>query len=253
MIAGLIYKLIKKIVRASEDNIPKAYIMLFLPPDPKVVDAGAHVGGDSLEMSILWPKATIYAFEPVPKLFQQLVLNTRIRGNIQCYPFALAADTGNAALHISGDGGTASSSLLAPKETLKVNPKITFSEIIPVPTLSLDQWGQQNKCNSLDFLWLDMQGGELAMLRSSPLLLSTVQAIHLEVSVIELYEQNPLYAEVRFWLEQQGFRLEAEEIIPQCSGNAFFVREGVTLRPDRLLHIVMRKTARVLRPQRKRE
>ena len=241
----VIYRLIKQIVRSQDDNIPKAYIMLFLPPNPVVVDAGAHIGDDTRSISYLWPDAAIHAFEPVPALFQQLCANTRGLAHVHCYPLALAAETGTATLYVSGGGGDASSSLLAPKEHLSLNPHVSFPQTISVPTMTLDGWGDQQNCMHLDFLWLDMQGAELAMLQASPRLLSTVSVIHIEVATVELYEKNPLYAEVRLWLESQGFRLEAEEMVPSCSGNALFVRQGVSVRGDRFTHLLLRKAARM--------
>ena len=69
--------------------------------------------------------------------------------------------------------------------------------MVTVPALTLDTWAEQNQCSRIDFLWLDMQGGELAAIQAAPHLLVTVQAIHLEVTTAELYENNPLYPEVR--------------------------------------------------------
>lgn len=66
--------------------------------------------------------------------------------------------------------------------------------------MTLDDWAEQHNFDRVDFLWLDMQGAELALLESSPVLLSRVQVIHLEVSIVELYEKNPLYTEVSDWL-----------------------------------------------------
>ena len=48
--------------------VPKGHIKLFAPDNPIVVEAGAHVGSDTIEMSKLWPGGTIHAFEPIPHL-----------------------------------------------------------------------------------------------------------------------------------------------------------------------------------------
>ena len=40
-------------------------------------------GGDTQEMSRLWPRATIHTFEPVPDLFQNLTVNTADRGSVR--------------------------------------------------------------------------------------------------------------------------------------------------------------------------
>ena len=113
--------------------------------------------------------------------------------------------------------------------------------MVTVPALTLDTWAEQNQCSRIDFLWLDMQGGELAAIQAAPHLLVTVQAIHLEVTTAELYENNPLYPEVRAWLEAQGFRLETEALADATSGNTFFVRPAARLSFLRLFTLTARK------------
>jgi hypothetical protein len=54
-------------------------------------------------------------------------------------------------------------------------------------------------------MWLDMQGYELAALKSGESVLTQVRAILLEVSLEEIYEDNPLWPEVGEWLGQRGF------------------------------------------------
>ena len=40
----IIYKALRRLLRADEDTTPKLYTRL-LPDDPIIVDAGVHVGG----------------------------------------------------------------------------------------------------------------------------------------------------------------------------------------------------------------
>ena len=158
----IIYKALRRLLKAGEDTIPKLYIRLLLPDDPIIVDAGAHVGGDTQEMSRLWPRATVHAFEPVPDLFQKLTANTADRGSVRRYPLALGAETGTAEMFVSGGGSDASSSLLPPKEHLQINPHVSFEGRITVSTTTLDAWAQESGVGRIDFLWLDMQGAEMA-------------------------------------------------------------------------------------------
>jgi len=242
----LLYRVLRHAGRLTDENMPLPYLALFLPGSPVVVDAGAHNGGDTVQMSLLWPGATIHAFEPVPAVFWQLEANTKTLANVRRHPFALASGAGTLTMHVSSGGTDASSSLLAPKEHLSVNPHVLFDGVITVPTMTLDLWAAENNCAKIDFLWLDMQGGELAALKAAPRMLSTVRAIHLEVALTELYANNPLYPEVRAWLEMQGFALQAEEIAHFSGGNAFFVRAGIRPSIIRLFEIVIRKLARKL-------
>lgn len=231
----------------TDENIPLSYIALFLPPAPVVVDAGAHNGSETVQMSLLWPQGTVHAFEPVPAVFRQLEANTHHLSNVCRYPVALAGVNADLTMHVSSGGTDASSSLLAPKEHLAANPHVVFEEQIIVSALTLDTWAEQCHCSRVDFLWLDMQGGELAALKAAPRLLAAVQAIHLEAATVELYAENPLYPEVRGWLENQGFQVEIEALAHASGGNAFFVRQGTRLSLFRLLALTARKLSRKLK------
>ena len=43
----------------------KELIKQYLPINPVVIEAGAHIGTDTVEFSKIWPKGSIYAFEPI--------------------------------------------------------------------------------------------------------------------------------------------------------------------------------------------
>src|SRR6266487_2479433 len=43
-----------------------------LPARPVIVEAGAHNGSDTVVLARLRPGAFVHAFEPVPRLFQEL-------------------------------------------------------------------------------------------------------------------------------------------------------------------------------------
>jgi FkbM family methyltransferase len=204
--------------------VPKQYIKRFIPDDPIIVEAGAHLGWDTIEMSTLWSKGIIHAFEPVPGLYGQLQNNTSGLENVRLYPCALSDKTGIANLFVSSGSSDASSSLLPPKEHLSEHPTVYFEESIDVPAITLNEWARENGVEKVDLLWLDMQGYELAMLKASSELLRTVSAVYTEVSLKEQYEGTPLYPEIRRWFEEQGFKVEREELAWADAGNVLFVR-----------------------------
>ena len=59
----------------KQPQLSRHSIKQFLPKNPVIVEAGAHIGRDTLKMHAIWPQATIHAFEPVPPLFKQLKKN----------------------------------------------------------------------------------------------------------------------------------------------------------------------------------
>lgn len=211
--------------KLQADGISKALIQKYLPEGAIIIEAGAHVGIDTAEMAGLWPKAKIYAFEPVPNLFRELQARTKNFKNVACFSCALSNESGHATFYISSGTSDGSSSLLQPQEHLNYHPTVLFNQAIEVQTLTLDDWAKKNGIHKADALWLDMQGSELDMLKASPQILKTVKVIHTEVSIIELYKGAPLYPEVRAWLESQGFKVACEYIPWKDAGNVLFVRE----------------------------
>jgi 2-O-methyltransferase len=201
------------------------FIGQFLPKNPVILEAGAHIGGDSIKMALAWKGVKIHAFEPIPDVYRKLISRTFFFKGITTYPVALGASTGQAKIFVSKGDSDASSSLLAPKEHLKTDPGVFFEEGITINTITIDEWAKVNNVTHIDFMWLDMQGYELAALMSGTNVLKTVKAIYTEIFLSELYEGAPLFDQVKAWLETQGFKVEKLEMVSQQSGNALFVRK----------------------------
>lgn len=211
---------------SKQESINKNYIRRFLPPNPIVIDAGAHVGGDSIEMCRLFAGSTVHAFEPVPAIYQLLKHNIRKFHRIHCHTVALSNQTGRQVMHVSSGASDGSSSFLQPKDHLTDHPDVFFNEDITVQTITLDEWAATQQLDHIDLLWLDMQGFELEVLKASSVILPTVKAIHMEVSTRATYESVPLYPEVKAWMEANGFRVEVEAIPAGWDmGNVLFVRK----------------------------
>ncbi len=206
--------------------ISKAELKKYLPGDPVIIDCGAHVGSDSVELARVFPKSKIHAFEPVPEIYDNLLRNTRSYSNITCYKIALSTSTGQTEMFVSSGNSDASSSLLQPTGHLESHPDVFFTKKINVETLTLDDWAAKNKIDKIDFLWLDMQGFELQTLQASKKMLSTVTCIHTEVSLTETYQNAVLYKDYSKWLETQGFKAVIEALPKGADmGNVLFVRK----------------------------
>jgi FkbM family methyltransferase len=199
-----------------------------LPANPVIIEAGAYDGSNTQEFCRVWPDCTVYAFEPVPSAYQRLIEAAEtFPDRIHPQNMALGEAAGICDMHVSVtgiSGGEQSSSLLLPTATRTEFPFVDFrSETITVEVTRLDEWAADRGLNSIDFLWLDLQGMELAALEGCGDLLSTVSAIHCEVQNLELYEGAPLYPELTRWLKERGFRVSCEAIYRR-GGNVLFVR-----------------------------
>jgi len=202
-----------------------------LPSNPVIVEAGAHNGSDTVVLARLKPGAFIHAFEPIPRLFQELKRRTSPLSNVQSYELALGERTTQVTMFVSSGGGDASSSVPPPKEHLIIIPHILFPEQRTVSCTTLNEWAKANGVEKVDFLWLDMQGGELAALKGGEELLRTVRLIYSEVNLIENYAGVPLYHEVRSWLRQRGFSVAQVDFPNESQGEVLFVRDEAAVAP----------------------
>jgi 2-O-methyltransferase len=192
-----------------------------------ILEAGGHNGKDTIRISETWPGATVHVFEPEPSLFEQLAKNTAALKNVNIYPVALSDKPGNVVFHISSGKSDGSSSILKPKEHLTAHPDVFFNEEITVTAENLDSWMTENNIVKIDFMWLDMQGFEMQMLKGAPEALKKVSAIYTEVSLIETYEGVPLYPEFRAFLAGHGFVVYQEYLTWKDMGNVLFIRKDL--------------------------
>lgn len=72
-------------------------------------------------------------------------------------------------------------------------------------TRRLDDLQSELPGGTVDYLKLDVQGYELAVLKGAEALLKNVLVIHTEVEFAEMYQNQPLFAEVDQFLRAAGF------------------------------------------------
>ncbi len=204
----------------------------FLPANPTIIEAGAYDGRDTKKMVAQWPHCTIHAFEPLPEIYERLEKNTAHLPQVNRYPVALSDHDGSALFYVSEHPtkpGIASQagSLHAPKDRLDYSPLI-FPRTAQVKTITLDTWANENQIQSIDLLWLDTQGHELAILQSAPKMLQNIKVILAEVAFIDSYEAMPRYEEVVAWMTTHGFEHVGRDFADMTKsffGNALFVRK----------------------------
>jgi len=225
-LAGRLLRRYRQVTGSQKEVISKKIIAQYIPKNPVIVEAGAHIGVDTEQFARRFPKGKIFAFEPVPNLFLRLSENMQPYKNVDCIPTALSNEVGESVMYVSGGVSDGSSSLLPPKDHLIDHPDTTFDESINVTCITLDKWAQTNNVEKVDLLWLDLQGYELDVLKAGLAVLENVQAIYTEVNLKELYVGAPLYGELREWLEVRDFKVEVEDIPWEDGGNVLFVRNS---------------------------
>lgn len=174
--------------------------------NPIILDCGAHNGDTASYWKKIFPKSTILAVEGDPHM--SAILFQKVKTLEGVHPFHLILSNVDGMVkfypNLPGPGSRSQGSLY--KENVSKNSRGKLSDKpITVESRTLDTFCKENGIDKIDFLFLDMQGGELQMLKASKTILPKVTFICTEVLFAPLYVDAPLYSEVDTFLKSQGF------------------------------------------------
>jgi len=159
----------KAILEERFENYEFNFVRRFLEPGMTVLDIGAHHGLYSLlSARMVGPRGSVFSFEPSPREFRALRRHVRINFllNIKLQPLALGDENETADLHVVDPALSGCNSLRSPGV-------LSNSAPIPVRVMRLDDWAATQKVTRVDFVKLDVEGGELAVIRGARQLLRT--------------------------------------------------------------------------------
>jgi FkbM family methyltransferase len=160
----------------------RAFLGRFLRPGMTVLDIGAHHGLYTLLASkAVGPSGQVIAFEPSPRERKALCLNVGLNRckNAVIQELALGNEEGETTLHVVDHLETGCNSLRPPALPGSIS-------LVSVRIISLDRWLAAHHLQSVDFIKLDVEGGELSVLlgaqellerRPRPVILAEVQDI----------------------------------------------------------------------------
>lgn len=173
-------------------------------PAIDVVDIGANpIDGDPPYRRLLDAgECRVTGFEPQPQALTNL---RRQAGPHERYlPYAVG-DGGRHTLHLCASSGFAS--LLEPDDD-QLELLVDFPALAevtgrhPLDTKRLDDI---EEIGAIDLLKIDIQGGELSVLRAGRNTLRRALAVQTEVGFHRLYRDQPTFADVDLELREQGF------------------------------------------------
>ena len=195
-------------VEAASTSVREWFDFLGLTEPVRCVDVGALALTDIAEPWVRWAHegcAEVLGFEPLPDACDLLNRQASISGAALRYlPWALG-DGACHTLHVTNAPMT--SSLYPPaRSTVDLFPALgdlmQVEQEVPLQTHRLDDVAE---AALTDFLKLDVQGAELMVLENAINVLRNVSVIQCEVEFVQLYEGQPLMADVDTFLRSQGF------------------------------------------------
>ena len=170
--------------------------------DVKVIlDVGSRDGYQSVEFRTWFPDAKIVAFEANPN--QIGLCDNVIKGHdIILVPKAAGNYNGNTKFYVASNNVGASS-------LLKVNnhPRSRSwpQHQVEVCVVRIDEWCKENKIDTIDLLWVDVQGAEKMVFNGCGDLLDNVKCICTEVEISHMYDGSILKGDLDKLLAEKGF------------------------------------------------
>lgn len=175
------------------------------------IDIGAHSGESTFLEARHNPALKVYALEPNLRAASKLVGRL---SNYVVLPMAIAEKNGSADFYVN-TYDYASSLLPFSEDGLKAwkGQDLKVDSVVTVPTIRLDTLMNMLEIEKVDFLKIDTQGMDLAVLKSAGARIGDIGMIKLEVWVapVSLYEGAPVKGEVVAFLEDAGFSLVGTE------------------------------------------
>lgn len=217
-------------VRLYEESLgqPLDVVAKFIPDDPVIFEAGGHYGEDTVRFARKWPAGKIISFEPNPNAFEMLLQATDGIENVSAHQLAINNYNGHAVLHVcygtTGDNPVfeGASSLLEASDWQAMHYR---GPDVRVPCVVLDDWCEINGIDHIDFMWLDLEGLELQVLKCSPRILKSVQLIYTETNFLDFRKGMTQYNDLKNFLEKSRFKLLAHWYAEGFQGNAIFVKK----------------------------
>jgi FkbM family methyltransferase len=168
----------------------------------------------SQNWDIFAPNLTIYGFDADVEACEQAnadLAATKINWQEKHIPLALSNTEGKATLYVTKYPGC--SSLYPPSEEYIKrfsgdSELLELKSTVDLFTTTLDNFCKAEGIKEIDFLHLDLQGGELNVLQGADgILNNSVLGLVTEVEFTEIYAGQPLFSDVDIYLRNQGLTL----------------------------------------------
>ena len=186
-------------------------------PGTTVFDVGANIGMYSLLFAaIAGSEGEVHAFEPEPRNAERLRLHLRLNpelGGVLVQEAAVGQNEGTVTLHAFEESHNSWHSLVPMElpDPFRPGQTVRSERAIEVPCLALDDYCRRHDVERIGLLKIDVEGGELGVLRGAADLLSrrVIDHVLFEVSLpqIEAFGLDP--GEIFGFLADAGYTAKA--------------------------------------------
>lgn len=142
-----------------------------IPLNGVVIDAGANFGYHSLWFSRFCTKGNVYAFEPSPPLWVQLVAHLKLNpaATIQPQHRALDATNGEQKFFVAKQDNTGMGGF--------VDTGNASGTVVQVPCIRMDDFISEKGITSIDLVKIDVEGAEIRVLKGMRHILQAIRPI----------------------------------------------------------------------------
>ncbi len=177
-----------------------------------IADVGAFDGGTAAHLLDLFPRATVYCFEPAPATFAALQDRARRQARLKPLQLAISNQVGTAVLNVNRSPGTNSflDSMRSPEMEIQLQGGAETLARVECPMTTLDAFAAEHPLFQPQFLKTDTQGLDLRVLEGARGILKMhVRAVVSEVrfSYAAYQGDTSKFEVLDAFLAEQGFHL----------------------------------------------
>ncbi|MEO6948416.1 MAG: FkbM family methyltransferase [Ginsengibacter sp.] len=170
-----------------------------------ILDIGANEGQFADKMHAIFPKATIYSFEPIPETFA--ILQRNFENIPQIKPVNLAIGEASGEIIFNKNESTASSSFL--EMTGQHTDNFYFAVKTEPINVRVETLVNAMKEESLELpllIKIDVQGFEEKVINGGIEIIKMADMVFCEVSFVELYKSQSLFDKTFQTFKEMGFK-----------------------------------------------
>lgn len=232
-----------KLITVMENNIKKlikTISQMFKHDEVKiVVELGARDCNNTEIFHNIYLKSKIYAFECNPRTINicrnkilklkraQLIEKAVIDKNDKINFYPINQNKSEKSNWCDGNPGSSSIFKVIGKNSIER----LIQDRITVPTTKLSSFMISEKIKFIDLLFMDIQGAELLALKGLEEKIKKVKIINTEVSFLELYKNQPLFNDIKKYLNEKGFVLYNSSYFAGPFADMVFVNRSYFDRP----------------------